>query len=64
LLLQLKESQEKKVEISVEADALASVLDFMYTGSIELTAENVIDVLETAEYLQVSGKALLFQLCQ
>jgi len=52
------------VEISVEADALASVLDFMYTGSIELTAENVIDVLETAEYLQVSGKALLFQLCQ
>ena len=34
------------------ADAVEALINFMYTGSLPITSSNVIDIMETAEFLQ------------
>ncbi|CAL1533269.1 unnamed protein product [Lymnaea stagnalis] len=51
----MKESREQVVELKgVTADGLKVVVDFAYTGRLELTTDNVEEVLSAASHLQVS----------
>ncbi|ESO98335.1 hypothetical protein LOTGIDRAFT_114310 [Lottia gigantea] len=51
----MKESREACVELKgVTASGLSFVVDFAYTGKLELTLENVEDVLSAATHLQVA----------
>lgn len=52
---EMRESREGAVELKgVTASGLRRVVDFAYTGNIELTSENVEDVLAAATHLQVN----------
>jgi len=52
---QMRESREECVELKgVTASGLTVVVDFAYTGRLELTTDNVEDVLSAASHLQVS----------
>uniref|UniRef100_A0A0B7A627 BTB domain-containing protein n=2 Tax=Arion vulgaris TaxID=1028688 RepID=A0A0B7A627_9EUPU len=51
----MRESREEFVELKgVTAGGLAVVVDFAYTGRLELTTDNVEEVLSAASHLQVS----------
>ncbi|RUS88524.1 hypothetical protein EGW08_003700 [Elysia chlorotica] len=51
----MKESREETVELKgVTAGGLSVVVDFAYTGRLELTTDNVEEVLSAASHLQVS----------
>ncbi|KAJ8303437.1 hypothetical protein KUTeg_019833 [Tegillarca granosa] len=51
----MKESRESSVELKgVSACGLRIVIDFAYTGVLELNTENVEDVLSAATHLQIS----------
>lgn len=50
----MRESREEFVELKgVTAGGLTVVVDFAYTGRLELTTENVEEVLSAASHLQV-----------
>ena len=50
----MRESRESQVELKgVTAGGLTVVVDFAYTGRLELTTANVEDVLSAASHLQV-----------
>lgn len=50
----MKESREEFVELKgVTAGGLKVVVDFAYTGRLELTTDNVQEVLSAASHLQV-----------
>ena len=50
---ELKESKQSVVELKdVDADVIESIIDFSYTGLIQITTENVEKILEHATLLQ------------
>ena len=50
----LMESRKDTIEVKdVPGDALSSIVDFTYTGDIELTVDNVQDILSASSFLQV-----------
>ena len=52
----LRESTENRVELKgVSADSLGQIVDFMYSGSLRLDADNLSDVLNAASHLQVGS---------
>ena len=56
----MRESREEFVELKgVTAGGLSVVVDFAYTGRLELTTDNVEEVLSAASHLQVSQRSIL-----
>lgn len=54
----MKESREQVVVLKgVTAGGLKVVVDFAYTGRLELTTDNVEEVLSAASHLQVGGSS-------
>ena len=52
---ELKESSQDKVDLhNMNPDILVSLVDFAYTGHVEITVENVQEVLSVASLLQVT----------
>ena len=50
----MRESREESVDLKgVTAGGLSVVVDFAYTGRLELTTDNVEEVLSAASHLQV-----------
>jgi len=60
LLSPTKESQENTVDMKgLSASALQHMIDFIYTGQLELDFENLIEMLNAASHLQVDDEGLL-----
>ncbi|XP_077991142.1 kelch-like protein 11 [Glandiceps talaboti] len=58
----LKEAQCGSVELEcTSADAMAIILDYIYTGDIELTQDNVVDILKGADHLLLAD---LTEICE
>lgn len=56
----MKESRENFVELmGITAAGLKIVIDFVYDGNLDLTADNVQDVLSAATHLQISNAITL-----
>ena len=54
----MKESNQEVIELkdeSVTPDILKIVIDFIYTGDLHITEENVFEVLAAADHLQVTN---------
>ena len=49
----LKESTSDTVQLTMEPEILRRVVDYIYTGEIELTVENVEDLLKSADVLSL-----------
>ena len=60
---EMKEKYESKVEIgSLNGKVVRSVIDYMYTGSIDIDDESALKLLEAADYLQLPDvKMFCFQ---
>ncbi|KAK2177067.1 hypothetical protein NP493_619g00027 [Ridgeia piscesae] len=50
-----KEGTTNTYELPVEPEALVSVVDYIYTGEIELTIDNVEGLVRAADVLQLRG---------
>ena len=50
----LKESKSDTVQMTMEPEVLTSVLDYVYTGEIELTIDNVESVVKACDVLQLA----------
>lgn len=51
-----KESKQDKINLyDIDQEALSSILDFIYTSTIEITEENVYLLMEAANLLQISA---------
>ncbi|KAI0237213.1 Kelch-like protein 38, partial [Lamellibrachia satsuma] len=48
----LKESTSATVPLTMEMEILTSIVDYMYTGEIELTADNVESLVKACDLLQ------------
>lgn len=56
----MRESTENRVELKgVSADSLGQILDFLYSGSLRLDADNLSDLLNAASHLQVAAALAL-----
>ena len=54
--VEMKECTRNEVELKcVDGTALSKIIDFAYTGKIEITQHNVIFLLETANYIGVTA---------
>ena len=42
----------------VSNDVMEKIINFMYTGTIKLTEDNVMEILVTSDYLQMDGEFL------
>ncbi len=52
----MKESKENQVDLkALSADALQLIIDFIYSGEMELDLENLMDVLNAGSHLQVQS---------
>ena len=49
----LEESTSGSVQLTTEPDILTSIVDYMYTGEIELTVDNVESLFKTGDVLQL-----------
>ena len=49
----LKESTSDTVQLTMEPEVLRSVVDYLYTGQIELTVDNVEDLVKSADVLSL-----------
>jgi len=53
----MREKYEGVVDIGyMKQETLGSILDFIYTGCVRVTDENVCDLLESSDYAQVASK--------
>ena len=50
----LKESKSDTVQMTMEPEVLTSVIDYVYTGEIELTIDNVKSVVKACDVLQLT----------
>lgn len=51
-----KESKQEKIHLhDIDHEALAAIIDFIYTSVIEITEENVYLLMEAANLLQISA---------
>ena len=56
----MKESTEQRSTLQgVTADGLTAIVQFAYTGKLELTLDNLEEVLSAASYLQVNGSRMI-----
>ena len=56
----MREKYAEVVQITGISDLiLEKVLDFIYAGSVPMTADTVCDLLEGAEYAQVDGELII-----
>ncbi|MCI4376962.1 hypothetical protein PGIGA_G00197720 [Pangasianodon gigas] len=56
----MSEAREEEVHIAgVEADVFESLLEFIYTGCVEVTVENVQDLMMAADMLQLAELVLI-----
>jgi len=56
----MREKYAEVVQITGISDfVLGKVLDFIYAGSVSMTADTVCDLLEGAEYAQVDGELII-----
>jgi len=56
----MREKYAEFVQITGISDlVLEKVLDFIYAGSVSVTADTVCDLLEGAEYAQVDGELIM-----
>ena len=52
----MKETRQSAIELKeVDADAFQLILDYAYTGEVEVTTENVQDLLSAANFLQMAN---------
>ena len=51
----LQEKSSDPVQLTMEPDILANVIDYMYTGEIELTDDNVESLLKACDVLQLDA---------
>ena len=52
--LEMKEKYQNPVQIhGVDGAAVKSVIDFMYSGEVKITSENVMELIAASDYLQV-----------
>ena len=52
--LETKEKYQNPVQIhGVDGAAVKSVIDFMYSGEVKITSENVMELIAASDYLQV-----------
>jgi len=60
----MREKYEGVVDLkNMKQETLGSILDFIYTGFVGVTDDNVCDLLESSDYAQVNGKPLPFFHC-
>ena len=53
--LEMKEKYQNTVQIhEVDGAAVKSVVDFMYSGEVKITSENVMELIAASDYLQVA----------
>ena len=53
--LEMKEKYQNTVQIhGVDGAAVKSVIDFMYSGEVKITSENVMELIAASDYLQVA----------
>ena len=53
--LEMKEKYQNPVQIhGVDGAAVKSVIDFMYSGKVKITSENVMKLIAASDYLQVA----------
>ena len=53
--LEMKEKYQNPVQIrGVDGAAVKSVIDFMYSGEVKITSENVMELIAASDYLQVA----------
>ena len=53
--LEMKEKYQNPVQIhGVDGAAVKSVVDFMYSGEVKITSENVMELIAASDYLQVA----------
>ena len=53
----MKEKHENQVEIrGVAATAMKLIVEFIYTGNIEINKENVCDLLSASNMMQIDGE--------
>ena len=53
--LEMKEKYQNPVQIhGVDGTAVKSVIDFMYSGEVKITSENVTELIAASDYLQVT----------
>ena len=53
--LEMKEKYQNPVQIhEVDGAAVKSVIDFMYSGEVKITSENVMELIAASDYLQVA----------
>jgi len=56
-MFQMREKYEECVNVdSIASEMLENVLDFVYTGNIAVTEENVSDLLAIAEFTDIPSK--------
>nr|CAB3259866.1 kelch-like protein 20 [Phallusia mammillata] len=54
--VEMKEKYDEVVSVeNVPLERLENVLEFIYSGDIEVTEENMLEVLEDSEYTQIEG---------
>ena len=52
--LEMKEKYQNLVQIhGVDGAAVKSVIDFMYSGEVKITSENVMELIAASDYLLV-----------
>jgi len=57
ILFQMKEKYEKEIALqTVPAMSIDALLDFIYTGEINLNSDNAEDILSVASFSQTPGK--------
>jgi len=53
----MREKYESVVDIrNMKQETLGSILDFIYTGYVTVTDDNVSDLLESSDYAQIESK--------
>ncbi len=62
-LFQMSESDKTKIELhGIPADVMGVLLDFVYTETVNVSVENVQELLPAACLLQLTGNAVQYML--
>ena len=62
---EMKEKNHSTVELHINETAVKHLIEFIYTGTIAINNENVMDLLSTADYLQIDeAKQFCFEFLQ
>ena len=56
----MTENKDNVVKFNYNENSIQLIIDFIYTGKIELDDKNIIDVTEIAHYLQVYMYTIIY----